>query len=373
MARIEMPDKRKVPPGPHRELLFALHQLHEDAGWPGGRWISQQIKAQDYSGSMSHERFRTLMRGEGFPRWINLEPVVRVLTLRSIPARNPDADATRLQALWKAAEQAQQTAPPLPMPSPLDQPNGIEAASTALTDPEEQANRLLLEAEVQASRMVSEASADASRVLLSAGRKAESLLTEIENRRASAEAEAEALRAQAADELTRALRDARDMRIVAEAEARRIVEDTQALREARAEARRVVQEARNEAERITVHSQRELGALSRRRADLDSEISRVQDVLTALESVEALAQAGSSEAEFERACQGAVRTMLAGAETEACRIVDRARAEAQRITDEGRREVDELVRRRRDLNREIARTQDVVDALEMFEHPPERL
>ncbi len=46
-----------------------------------------------------------------------------------------------------------------------------------------------------------------------------------------------------------------------------------------------------------------------------------------------------------------------------------ARAEAKRVTDEGRRELDELVRRRKDINTEISRVQDVLSALEAFEAP----
>ncbi len=39
------------------------------------------------------------------------------------------------------------------------------------------------------------------------------------------------------------------------------------------------------------------------------------------------------------------------------------------MTDEGQRELDELVRRRKDINTEISRVQDVLSALEAFEAP----
>jgi hypothetical protein len=50
-------------------------------------------------------------------------------------------------------------------------------------------------------------------------------------------------------------------------------------------------------------------------------------------------------------------------------VQETARAEAKRVTDEGRRELDELVRRRKDINTEISRVQDVLSALEAFEAP----
>ncbi|MYU48120.1 M protein, partial [Streptomyces sp. SID7803] len=47
-----------------------------------------------------------------------------------------------------------------------------------------------------------------------------------------------------------------------------------------------------------------------------------------------------------------------------------AEAEAKRVVEEGRRELEVLVRRRADINTEISRVQDVLEALESFETPP---
>ncbi len=57
------------------------------------------------------------------------------------------------------------------------------------------------------------------------------------------------------------------------------------------------------------------------------------------------------------------------AEREAERVKGEARAEAERVVAEGRRELDTLVRRREDINAEISRVQDVLEALESFEAP----
>ena len=44
--------------------------------------------------------------------------------------------------------------------------------------------------------------------------------------------------------------------------------------------------------------------------------------------------------------------------------------EAKQMVEEGKRELEVLVRRREDINAEISRVQDVLEALESFEAPP---
>ncbi|MFL4909508.1 hypothetical protein ACJ6WF_41610 [Streptomyces sp. MMS24-I2-30] len=144
MAQIDMPDEGQLSPGPHRDLVLELHALHESAGWPGSRQVSKKIKVNNYDGSMSHECFRSLLLGKGFPRWINVEPVVRVLALWS--NRDPDNEADRMQTLWAAAERQRTgrapAAPPVvsasrhviaqPATVPADAPSGaLSEHSTA--------------------------------------------------------------------------------------------------------------------------------------------------------------------------------------------------------------------------------------------------
>lgn len=105
------------------------------------------------------------------------------------------------------------------------------------SDPEEQ----LAKAEAKAKELVSEANSEAGKVRIAAVKKAEGLLKEAEQKKATLVREAEELKAEA-------------------------------VREARA----TVDEGK-----------RELEVLVRRREDINAEISRVQDVLEALESFEA--------------------------------------------------------------------------------------
>lgn len=94
----------KLPEGAHRDLVMALQELHRSAGWPGLRKVSETIKLGDFASTLSHERLRAILQGRGgLPRWINLEPSVRVLAGWCHPRRDPDIEAGRLQALWFSA------------------------------------------------------------------------------------------------------------------------------------------------------------------------------------------------------------------------------------------------------------------------------
>lgn len=62
-------------------------------------------------------------------------------------------------------------------------------------------------------------------------------------------------------------------------------------------------------------------------------------------------------------------TKKAGLIREAEKLRADAEAEAKQTVDEGKRELDVLVRRREDINAEISRVQDVLEALESFEAP----
>lgn len=62
-------------------------------------------------------------------------------------------------------------------------------------------------------------------------------------------------------------------------------------------------------------------------------------------------------------------TKKAGLIREAEKLRADAAAEAEKTVSEGKRELDVLVRRREDINTEISRVQDVLEALESFETP----
>jgi hypothetical protein len=106
-----------LPLGPLRDLAHALHELYRDAGMPSTRMISSGIrKCSDLRDTVSHETVGLMLRGEGVPRWIKLECVVRHLAV--IAVRQPDVDTMvrRFHELWLAAVAADQAGGAAPDP-----------------------------------------------------------------------------------------------------------------------------------------------------------------------------------------------------------------------------------------------------------------
>jgi hypothetical protein len=95
--------REELTPGPHRDLVYALQELHAAAGWPSTRLIS---KARgDFPATLSHERVRSILSGKSLPLWPTLETLVRVLVSMRDPApRDTETEIARFMSLWKAAE-----------------------------------------------------------------------------------------------------------------------------------------------------------------------------------------------------------------------------------------------------------------------------
>jgi excisionase family DNA binding protein len=101
---VKMPDERKLPPGPWRELTQALYALYESAGKPGTREISEAIKNRDdLRDVVSHEGVRNILGGK-HARWSKIECVVVQLANWSVGRPNPVAELERIHRLWSAAE-----------------------------------------------------------------------------------------------------------------------------------------------------------------------------------------------------------------------------------------------------------------------------
>ncbi|GAA4596948.1 tetratricopeptide (TPR) repeat protein [Actinoplanes octamycinicus] len=101
---VQMPGPDQLSPGPLRDLVSALHELYRDAGKPGVRVISTDIKnRQDLRDTVSHETVSAMLRGEGLPKWMKLECVVRVLAARSVERPEPDEVVRRFLRHWLTA------------------------------------------------------------------------------------------------------------------------------------------------------------------------------------------------------------------------------------------------------------------------------
>ncbi len=87
----------KVPPGPHRDLVDAMHDLHHRAGWPSLRRLA-------VAAGCSHTTVSKAFSSTALPAWGTLELLVEAM----------DGDTTLFHDIWLAASSpaAVQPAPP---------------------------------------------------------------------------------------------------------------------------------------------------------------------------------------------------------------------------------------------------------------------
>ncbi len=83
MSALPRPD---LPPGPHRELVTALHDLHHRAGWPSLRTLARET-------GVSHTTVSKAFSRPDLPSWGTLELLVEAMR----------GDTARFHELWLAA------------------------------------------------------------------------------------------------------------------------------------------------------------------------------------------------------------------------------------------------------------------------------
>jgi Orotidine 5'-phosphate decarboxylase / HUMPS family len=104
MVGIEPPGKDRLPEGPRRDLVLALHDVYRGAGRPGLRRIANEIsRNHDYRDTVSYETAGAILHGEGVPRWSKLECLVRQLVAWHHPHLDADEQVSRFLALWNTA------------------------------------------------------------------------------------------------------------------------------------------------------------------------------------------------------------------------------------------------------------------------------
>ena len=140
-----MPDEGRLPRGPRRDLVAALHELYVLAGKPPCRQISAHIrKRDDLPGTLSHEGVSAVLRGTGgVPRWLNLKSLVHALVDFSITDLDVVAQVERIHKLWSAADEPVNRAAELPsastdslLPPARTLPAVLPAADVADTMPD---------------------------------------------------------------------------------------------------------------------------------------------------------------------------------------------------------------------------------------------
>jgi hypothetical protein len=99
MGALPRPD---LPPGPHRDLIDALHGLHHRAGWPSLRVMAREA-------GCSHTTVSSVFSSPRLPAWGLLELLVEAL----------EGDVHAFHALWQEAGSPAKA--PASTASPVDQ------------------------------------------------------------------------------------------------------------------------------------------------------------------------------------------------------------------------------------------------------------
>jgi outer membrane protein assembly factor BamB len=105
MTRIRPPEEDRVPPGPARDLVLALHELYSGTGYLSTRRIASAVDNGEYCDAVSHTTVAEMLHGtRTSAQWSKWDVVVRVLAVRNNPRRDPETEAQRMQELWDAAQ-----------------------------------------------------------------------------------------------------------------------------------------------------------------------------------------------------------------------------------------------------------------------------
>ncbi len=112
---VAMPKPDRLPAGPLRDLVSALHELYAAAGRPGARQLSTAIRDRDdLRDTVSHETISAMLRGDALPRWIKVECLVRQLAHWAVTHPDPDEEVRRFHHLWLLASDSSADARPAP-------------------------------------------------------------------------------------------------------------------------------------------------------------------------------------------------------------------------------------------------------------------
>jgi tetratricopeptide (TPR) repeat protein len=121
---IPLPGPDRLPVGPLRDFVVALHELYDQAGQPAARLISlDTFNLPRRLESVSHQTISSTLQGNAVPGWGKVRSIVISLAGRSDMDLNDHEIDRRFKSLWVKARTALQTrgepGPPAPSNRPL--------------------------------------------------------------------------------------------------------------------------------------------------------------------------------------------------------------------------------------------------------------
>lgn len=134
-----MPTESELPPGRHRSLLEAVHEVYRNGGCPGTRKISATAREASFAADViSHQAVANVLHGKSFPVWVKLQALVAALLILG-RSESIKPELERFRALWVDAHYVETgSEPPLVRvvdesmhrPRPGRQPDPLAEAST---------------------------------------------------------------------------------------------------------------------------------------------------------------------------------------------------------------------------------------------------
>ena len=109
---IALPGRDRLPPGPRRDFVEALHRLYDSAGQVASRQISRAIFKSTDLESVSHETVSATLKGVVVPSWAKVNAIVTVLSQQATPPRDTTLVLQEMQALWINARKPADAAEP---------------------------------------------------------------------------------------------------------------------------------------------------------------------------------------------------------------------------------------------------------------------
>lgn len=140
-AGIPRPNEAVVPPGPRRDLVLALHDLYEAAGWPSVARTARGLAEDEferYPAPMNHQLIAQFLHGRTIASLAQVRALAMIYADKCDPPRDYRAADEQIRILWQAAKtvDASRTAAPaiLILPRQTEgSPNAVAPASPAPT------------------------------------------------------------------------------------------------------------------------------------------------------------------------------------------------------------------------------------------------
>ncbi|GIF19085.1 tetratricopeptide (TPR) repeat protein [Actinoplanes tereljensis] len=113
---IALPSAERLPTGPRRDLVAAMHDLYDRAGQPATRDVARRTQRNTGYESVSHETVGAMLRGSAIPAWSKVQAMAVALAAMGVANVDVRAVLARLNGLWLEARKVDEISTPSTVP-----------------------------------------------------------------------------------------------------------------------------------------------------------------------------------------------------------------------------------------------------------------